>query len=78
MRSGRHREEQKNRKDKQVHYPLKHRRAAGTQRDDADQQRQRQQHLLLRIEPQFERLAQRDREGGDGGDLRPIVATTLM
>src|SRR5262249_31166634 len=66
--SGRHSEEQKHCEDEEMYHALKHRRATRAQRDDAEQQRQRQQDLFLRTQPQFERLAQGDRNDGDCGD----------
>src|SRR5262245_18379530 len=60
-----HREEQKHCEDDEVHDALQHGGAAGAERDDADEQRQRQQDLILRAEAELERRVEHDRHDGD-------------
>ena len=66
--SGGHGEEKKNREKQQMDSSLQHGRAAGAEGDDAHEQCQRQQYFLFRVEPEFERLPEHDRNEGHRGD----------
>ena len=47
-----------------MHDTLKHRCSAGTQRDHAEEQRQRKQYLIFLIQTQLEGLPKNERNNG--------------